>query len=70
MFGLTIPAEAMPWVAIAILAVMFALFVMEVMPVEVTAIGGAAVMLALGILPVKEATRRRWCRTLHPGPSR
>jgi di/tricarboxylate transporter len=56
MFGLTIPAEAMPWVAIAILAVMFALFVMEVMPVEVTAIGGAAVMLALGILPVKEAT--------------
>jgi di/tricarboxylate transporter len=56
MFGLEIPAEAAPWVAMAILAVMFVLFVMERTPVEVTAIGGAAVMLVLGILPVKEAT--------------
>ncbi|MEZ5796178.1 MAG: SLC13 family permease [Paracoccaceae bacterium] len=45
----------MPWVALLILVVMFTIFVLEVMPVEVTAIGGAAVMMVLGILPVKEA---------------
>jgi di/tricarboxylate transporter len=56
MFGLTVPAEFQPWVALAILVVMFVLFVMERTPVEVTAIGAAAAMLALGILPVKEAT--------------
>jgi di/tricarboxylate transporter len=56
MFGLAIPAEAAPWVALAILAVMFVLFVLERTPVEVTAIGGAAAMMVLGILPVKEAT--------------
>lgn len=56
MFGLSIPAELQPWVAMAILVVMFVLFVMERTPVEVTAIGGAALMLVLGILPVKEAT--------------
>ena len=56
MFGYEVPMQAQPWVALAILAVMFVLFVMERTPVEVTAIGGAAVMLILGILPVKEAT--------------
>lgn len=56
MFGLTIPAEFQPWVAMAILVVMFVLFVLERTPVEVTAIGAAAAMLVLGILPVKEAT--------------
>ncbi|TAG31686.1 MAG: SLC13 family permease, partial [Rhodobacterales bacterium] len=56
MFGVAIPVEAQPFVALAILAVMFVLFVMERTPVEVTAIGGAAVMLVLGILPIKEAT--------------
>ena len=56
MFGLAIPAEAAPYVAMAILAAMFVLFVLERTPVEVTAIGGAALMLVLGILPVKEAT--------------
>ena len=56
MFGLAIPAEAAPFVAMAILAAMFVLFVLERTPVEVTAIGGAALMLVLGILPVKEAT--------------
>ena len=56
MFGLSVPAEAAPWVAMAILAAMFVLFVLERTPVEVTAIGGAALMLVLGILPVKEAT--------------
>ena len=56
MFGAIIPVEAQPFVALAILAIMFVLFVLERTPVEVTAIGGAAVMLALGILPIKEAT--------------
>ncbi len=55
MFGLAIPAEVQPFVALAILVVMFALFVLERTPVEVTAIGGAAVMLVLGILPIGEA---------------
>ena len=56
MFGFAIPAEAQPWVALSILVVMFVLFVMERAPVEVTAIGGATLMLVLGILPLKEAT--------------
>ncbi len=55
MFGLTIPAEAMPWVALAILGVMFVLFVLETVPIEVTAIGGVAAMILLGILPAGEA---------------
>ncbi len=54
-FGLAVPAEAAPWVAIAIMVVMFVLFVLERTPVEVTAIGGVAAMLILGILPVGEA---------------
>jgi hypothetical protein len=56
MFGLDVPAEAAPWVALAILGVMFVLFVLERTPVEVTAIGGVAVMLVLRILPVADAT--------------
>ena len=56
MFGLAIPADLQPFVAMAILVVMFVLFVLERTPVEVTAIGGAALMLVLGILPVKAAT--------------
>jgi di/tricarboxylate transporter len=56
MFGISVPTEAAPWVALAILVVMFVLFVLERTPVEVTAIGGAAAMMILGILPVKEAT--------------
>ncbi|MEY4982187.1 MAG: hypothetical protein RIR62_453 [Pseudomonadota bacterium] len=55
MFGLEIAGAVQPWVALAILIVMFVLFVRETYPVEVTAIGGAAAMLVLGILPVKEA---------------
>ena len=54
MFGLELAAEWQPWVAIAILLGMFALFVREVYPVEVTAMGGAALMLVLGILPVRD----------------
>jgi di/tricarboxylate transporter len=56
MFGLAIPAEVQPFVAMGILVVMFVLFVLERAPVEVTAIGGAAAMLVLGILPIDAAT--------------
>ncbi|OYW58359.1 MAG: hypothetical protein B7Z31_07890, partial [Rhodobacterales bacterium 12-65-15] len=56
MFGFVVPAEVQPWVALAILLVMFTLFVMERIPVEVTAISGAVTMLVLGILPIPEAT--------------
>ena len=54
MLGLSVPVEMMPWVALAILVVMFALFVLETFPVEVTAIGAAAAMLLTGILPMSE----------------
>lgn len=56
MFGWELAAAWQPWVAIGILTGMFALFVRETYPVEVTALGGAAMMLILGILPVREAT--------------
>ncbi len=54
MFGLEIAAQWQPWVAMAIMVGMFALFLRETYPVEVTALGGAALMLVLGILPVKD----------------
>ncbi len=57
MFGVILPPEILPWVALAILAGMLALFVLETYPVEVTAIGGAMAMLVLGILPMEQATR-------------
>ena len=54
MFGLEIAAEWQPWVALAILVAMFTLFVRETYPVEVTAMGGATLMLLTGLLPVKD----------------
>lgn len=42
-------------VTLAVVAVMFTLFVRETYPPEVTAIGGAAALLALGVLPYNEA---------------
>ncbi len=56
MFGLEVAAQWQPFVALAVLVVMFTLFVRETYPVEVTAMGGAAVMVVSGILPIKEAT--------------
>ncbi len=53
MIGLEFSQNSQAIVALLILAGMFALFVRETYPVEVTAIGGAALMLILGILPVK-----------------
>ncbi|AWB47670.1 dATP pyrophosphohydrolase [Gemmobacter aquarius] len=54
MFGFEIAADWQPWVALAVLAGMFVLFLRETYPVEVTAIGGAALMIVLGLLPVKD----------------
>ncbi len=56
MFGIALSADMQPFVALGILAVMLVLFVRESYPVEVTAIGGAALMLLLGILPQDQAT--------------
>ncbi len=52
MFGLELSADVQALVAIAMLLGMLALFIRETFPVEVTAMGGAALMLVLGILPV------------------
>ncbi|MGQ0567686.1 MAG: SLC13 family permease [Gemmobacter sp.] len=53
MIGLDLSQPVQAGVALAILAGMFVLFVRETYPVEVTAIGGAALMVVLGILPVQ-----------------
>jgi di/tricarboxylate transporter len=55
MFGAGVPADWQPVVALLIVAVMMVMFIRETYPVEVTAIGGAAVMLVSGILPIKDA---------------
>jgi di/tricarboxylate transporter len=54
MFGIEIPADMQPFVALGILVVMFTLFVRETYPVEVTALVGAAVMILLGLLPMAD----------------
>jgi len=56
MIGLEFSQTTDAFIAIAILIGMFAMFLRESYPVEVVAIGGAALMLILGILPVKDAT--------------
>ena len=55
MFGLELQPIVQAYAALAILAAMLVLFVREVYPVEVTAIGGACLMLVLGILPQQDA---------------
>ncbi|QYK40790.1 MAG: SLC13 family permease [Paracoccaceae bacterium] len=57
MFGVELSETAQAWGALVIVLGMLALFVREVFPPEVTAIGGAAVMLVLGILPQGDALR-------------
>ncbi|MCU0816367.1 MAG: SLC13 family permease [Cypionkella sp.] len=57
MIGLDLAQETQAVLALAILAGMFILFLRETYPVEVTAIGGAALMLVLGILPEADAAR-------------
>lgn len=56
MFGLELDPAIQPFVALLILAGMFVMFVRETYPVEVVAMAGAALMVVLGLLPVKEAT--------------
>lgn len=56
MIGLAFDGTTQALVALAILAVMMVMFVRETYPMEVVAIGGAGVMLVLGILPLKAAT--------------
>ncbi|MFA7434192.1 MAG: SLC13 family permease [Gemmobacter sp.] len=51
MFGLDLSPDTQAIVAITIVLGMFVLFLRETWPVEVVAIGGAALMLAIGILP-------------------
>ncbi|MEM6728049.1 MAG: SLC13 family permease [Pseudomonadota bacterium] len=48
-------AEAQAGVTLAVVALMFILFVRETYPAEVVAIAGAAVLLALGVLPYDAA---------------
>ncbi len=57
MFGIALDQTVQAYAAMAILIGMLVLFVRETYPVEVTAIGGASVMLLLGILPEAEAAR-------------
>ncbi len=51
MTWLDVPQPIQAWVTLATLAVMLTLFVRETYPTEVVAIGGAAFLLATGILP-------------------
>ena len=53
--GLSQPVQA--WIAIATVLVMLVLFARETFSTEVVAIGGAALMLALGIAPYAEASQ-------------
>ena len=55
MIGLDLSQPMQSAVALLILAGMFVLFVRETYPVEVTAMGGAALMVILGLLPVNDA---------------
>jgi di/tricarboxylate transporter len=57
MFGIELSETAQAYAAIAIVLGMLALFINETFPVEVTAIGGAAFMLILGILPEADALK-------------
>ena len=52
MFGVDLGADMQALSALAILVVMFIMFLRETYPVEVVAMGGAGVMLVLGILPI------------------
>lgn len=54
MLGLDLPQTWQAVIALLILAGMFLMFLREVYPVEVVAIGGAVLMLLLGILPMED----------------
>lgn len=50
-----LPPLAVPLLTLGVVAMMFVLFVREVYPTEVVALAGAALMLALGVLPYDSA---------------
>lgn len=54
MFGLDISQAAQATLALCVLAGMMVMFVRETYPVEVVALGGALIMLILGILPTQD----------------
>ena len=56
MIGIEFSQMAQALIAMAILAGMFVMFLRETYPVEVVAIGGAVVMLVLGILPMDDVS--------------
>ncbi len=56
MLGLDLSQAAQTYLSLAIVVGMFALFLSERLAPEVVAMGGAALMLLLGILPIKDAT--------------
>ncbi|WP_417207072.1 SLC13 family permease [Antarctobacter sp.] len=55
MIGIELSQTGQAMVTLAVVAVMFVLFVRESYPTEVTAIGGVAVLLLLGALPYEAA---------------
>ena len=56
MIGLALTQTTQAWISIGLLVVMFFMFVRETAPIEVVAIGAAAIMLVLGILPMKDVS--------------
>jgi len=56
MIDLPLSADGEGLLALGILLAMFVLFLREVLPTEVVAIGGVAALLILGLLPAPEAT--------------
>jgi len=57
MFDLALPQTVEAMVTMAVVAVMLVLFMRERLPSEVVAIGGAAVLLALGVVPYDAAVK-------------
>ena len=57
MLGLEVLDAVQAWIALGIVAVMFALFLSEKFAPEVVAMSGAALMIVLGILPVDDAVK-------------
>lgn len=55
MFGIDLSPDIQPWAAMAVTLGMFVAFLRERYPVEVVAIGGALVLLLLGLIPMDEA---------------
>ena len=57
MLGIEWAEGVQAWVALGIVAGMFALFLSEKVAPEVVAMAGAALMIVLGLLPIESATK-------------